>query len=137
MKSSMMAESATPDACICAILSFAGWEKLQPSMLQLATVSGQPHWQANLEPTRRIFCVVLAIWAEAAAASTRAKNTLLLVLTARLLLDRNILFGNANYFRARVLQLDLARNQRNQSPENQHNTARPDPAHQREHISLD
>src|SRR5947207_13296101 len=102
----MMAESATPDACICAILSFAGWEKLHPSMLQLATVSGQPHWQASLDPTRRIFCVVLAIWADAAVARTkvrtRARNTLLLVLTARLLLDRNILFGNTHNFSARV-----------------------------------
>src|SRR5256885_15397838 len=101
----MMAESGTPADCIFAILSFAGWEKLQPSMLQLATVSGQPHWQASLDPTRRIFCVVLAIWAEAAIARASARKTLLLVLTARLLLDRKILFGNIYHFGARVLQL--------------------------------
>src|SRR3989442_11644631 len=74
MKSATMAESATPEACICAIFSFAGWEKLQPSMLQLATVSTQPHWQASLAPTRRMFWVVLAIWENAAAVSVRAKT---------------------------------------------------------------
>src|SRR4051794_9083524 len=126
MKSSMMAESATPDACICAILSFAGWEKLQPSMLQLATVSGHPHWQARRAPTRRIFCVVLAICACAAVARTTASHILLL--------NRNMLFRNSHNFRARILQFDLARDQRNQSPEDQNNTARPNPAHQRKNI---
>src|SRR2546426_9904160 len=74
MKSSTMVESGTPAACICAILSLAGWEKLQPSMLQLATVSGQPHWQASRAPTRRIFWVVLAICAHAAGISARVSN---------------------------------------------------------------
>src|SRR6266481_1191125 len=36
MKSATMAESATPEACICAIFSLAGWEKLQPSRLKPA-----------------------------------------------------------------------------------------------------
>src|SRR5881296_1665634 len=71
MKSSTIAESATPAACICAIFSLAGCEKLQPSMLQLATVSGQPHWHASLAPTRRIFWFELAIWAVAAVVRSR------------------------------------------------------------------
>src|SRR6266478_4174009 len=102
MKSSMMAESATPDACIFAIFSFAGWEKLQPNMLQLATVSGHPHWQASLAPTRRISCLVLAICAQAEAEKTSRRMTLLL--------HWNILLGDADYLGPGVLQLDLARN---------------------------
>src|SRR6266567_2105502 len=74
MKSSTMVESGTPDACICAIFSLAGWEKLQPSMLQLATVSGQPHWQASRAPTLRIFWVVLAICAHAPDVSAKASR---------------------------------------------------------------
>src|SRR5260221_14506492 len=69
-----MVESGTPEACICAIFSWAGWEKLQPSMLQLATVSGQPHWQASRAPTLRIFWVVLAIWAYAGGSSARVSS---------------------------------------------------------------
>src|SRR2546428_1190290 len=100
MKSATMAESATPEACICAIFSLAGWEKLQPSMLQLATVSTQPHWQASLAPTRRIFWLVLAIWAQAAtAARARVRSTLPL--------NRDMFFSDADYFCPGVLQLDL------------------------------
>src|SRR6266849_8223381 len=104
MKSATMAESATPEACICAIFSLAGWEKLQPSMLQLATVSGQPHWQASRAPTRRMFWVVLAICAHAAVARASARSTLLL--------HGNMFLGDAYYLGPGVLQLDLARNQR-------------------------
>src|SRR6058998_2990285 len=107
----MMVESGTPAACICAILSLAGWEKLQPSMLQLATVSGQPHWQASRAPTLRIFCVVLAICAHAPVARVNArasaKNTLLL--------HWNMFLGDAYYFGPGVLQLDLAWDQCDQA----------------------
>src|SRR2546430_11276349 len=106
MNSSTMVWSGTPAACICAILSLAGWEKLQPSMLQLATVSGQPHWQASRAPTLRIFCVVLAICAQAAVARASARSTLLL--------HWNMFLGDAYYFGPGALQLDLAWDQRDQ-----------------------
>src|SRR5436190_500047 len=129
MKSSTMVESGTPAACICAILSLAGWEKLQPSMLQLATVSGQPHWHARRAPTRLIFCVVLAICAHAAvaraSARASARNTLLL--------HWNMFLGDAYYFGPGILQLDLAWDQRDQGTEDQDDAAGPDPTDQRKY----
>src|ERR1041384_3202379 len=124
----MMAESGTPAACIFAILSFAGWEKLQPSMLQLATVSGQPHWQASLAPTRRISCLTLAIWAQAAVVRTSRR--------VALLLNWNMLLGDAYNFRPRVLQLDFARDQCDERAEDQDDAAGPDPTDQWEHVGL-
>src|SRR5262245_37262816 len=116
----MILESGTPSDCILAIFSFAGCEKLQPSMLQLATVSGQPHWQASLAPTRRISCLTLAICAHAAVVRTSGRSV-------NLLLNRNMLLGDAYNLRASVVQLDLARDQRDQRPENQNQPAGPDP----------
>src|ERR1700744_679721 len=43
-----------PRACIFAIFSLAGLEKLHSSMLQLATESGHPHWHLRRAPTRRV-----------------------------------------------------------------------------------
>src|SRR6476646_9777766 len=122
----MMDESGTPAACICEIFSFAGWEKLQPSMLQLATVSEHPHWHASLAPTRRIFWFVLAICAQTGAMRARAKS-------ATLLLNRDIFLGDAYYFGPGILQFDLARNQCDQCAEDQDDTARPDPTDQRKY----
>src|SRR5438270_13573367 len=121
----MIAESATPAACICAIFSLAGWEKLQPSMLQLATVSGQPHCHASLAPTRRMSWLVLAICAQLAVHNASARIALLL--------RGNILFSDADHLAPGVLQLDLARNQRDEGAEDEDNAAGPDPADQREY----
>src|SRR5437016_971135 len=127
----MIAESDAPAACICVIFSFAGCEKSQASMLHVATVSEHPHWQASLAPTRcvSIFWSRLGICACVRTAAHRARRM-------SLLLDRDILLGNADHFGARILQFDLARNQRDQGAENQDDPAGPDPGDQRKDISL-
>src|SRR5438067_1196768 len=132
----MIAESGIPEDCIFAIFSFAGWEKLQPSMLQLATVSGQPHWQASLAPTRRMSCLTLAICAGAAEESIRSMHAAMNGGAAghRPALHRNILLGDTHYLGPCILQLDLAWNQRYQGSEDQHDSACPDPADQRKYV---
>src|SRR2546430_1630091 len=134
----MIAESGTPDACIFAIFSFAGCEKLQPSMLQLATVSGQPHWQASLAPTRRMSCLTLAICAGADKERIRSAHAAMSggAASRRPALHRNILLSDTHYLGPRILQLDLARNQRYQGSEDQHDSACPDPADQRKYVRL-
>src|SRR5262245_56336639 len=97
-------------------------------MLQLATVSGQPHWQASLAPTRRMSCLTLAIWAQEATVRTSRRVILLL--------NWNMLLRDAYYLGARVLQLDLARDQRDKRAEDQNEAAGPDPTDQREYVGL-
>src|SRR5215467_12314848 len=111
-------------ACMRAIFSLAGLEKLHSSMLQVATESLQPHWHCSREPTRRTSLLGFsdAVWAIAATATTSIN---------RLLLNRCMFLGNAHYFRAGVLHLDFARNQADQRAGNQHQSANPDPRHQR------
>src|SRR5260370_4829596 len=94
VKSSTMAESEIPAACILAIFSFAVCDQ-QPYILQVATVSLQPpHWQASLDPTRKTstFWFLLAICARAAPHKVSAN--------ASLLLHLNMLFRNPHYFGA-------------------------------------
>src|SRR6267142_5708329 len=123
MNSSIIAVSEAPEDCICAIFSLAGCEKPQPSMLQVATVSLQPHWQASLEPTRyaSTFWLRPAICAIANEATQTAR-------IASLLLHWNMLLGNPHNFSSRVLQFNLAGNQGDHRSENQHDSAGPNPA---------
>src|SRR5450432_2976424 len=107
--------------CIWAIRSLAGLEKWHSSMLQVATESLQPHWQAIRAPTRRTSTLGFseAVWATAAAASTTISRTRT---SARplpdgrgsvplLLFNRRMLCRIAHHFRAGVLHFDLARHQ--------------------------
>src|SRR5580765_3687117 len=98
-------------------------------MLQVATESLQPPRHCSRAPTRRtsILGFSLAVWASAATATTR---------TSRLLLNRRICLGIPHYFRAGVLQFDLARHQADQRAEDHHQRPDPDPRDQREHIRL-
>src|SRR5438067_13821752 len=107
----MMAASWVPEACICAIFSRAAGENGQPIMLQLATVSEHPHLHANLAPTRRTSTFLPAICAWSALPTISASES------ATLLLHLNMLFRNPHDFGASVLQLYLARNQRDQRAE--------------------
>src|SRR5258708_7914593 len=96
VKSSMMAESEMPAACILAIFSFAVCDQ-QPYILQVATVSLQPpHWHASLEPTRKTstFWFLLAICAKAALHKVSANAS------ATLLLHLNMLLRNPHHFGA-------------------------------------
>src|SRR6266550_1736936 len=132
VKSSTIAESEIPAACIFAIFSFAVCDQ-QPYILHEATVSLQPpHWQASLEPTRKTstFWFLLAICARAAPPKVSASAS------ATLLLHLNMLFRNPHHFGASVLQLDLARNQRDDRAEDQDRSAHPYPAHQRKYVRL-
>src|SRR5579885_2261895 len=118
MNWSMMDWSEAPPAWSLAIRSLAGLEKLHSSISQVATVSEQPHWQARCLPTRFTSALGFrdAVCARAATVARTAK---------RLLFHRYILFGNADYFRARVLHFDLARNQSHQRAADQHDAAQP------------
>src|SRR5258708_6020058 len=111
MKSAMISGSFVPADCICAIFSRAEGENGQPIMLQLATVSGHPHWQASLAPTRRTSSFLPAICACAATHKVSANAS------AMLLLHLNMSLCNPHHFGASVLQLDLARYQRDQRTE--------------------
>src|ERR1700730_12416428 len=105
MMSAIMSGSFVPADCICAIFSRAAGEKGQPIMLQLATVSGHPHWHASLAPTRRTSSFLPAICAWAAPPNVRASAS-----ATTLRLHLNMLFRDAHNFGTSVLQLDLARN---------------------------
>ncbi len=61
-----------PTACICAMRSLAGFEKLHSSILHVATESLHPHWQASRAPTRRTSTLGFseAVCARAAAATS-------------------------------------------------------------------
>src|SRR6185437_1969942 len=57
-------------------------------------------------------------------------------IAASLRLDRRRNAGNAYYLRARILQAHLSRNQTDDSAEQQHPIADPDPRHKRENVHL-
>src|SRR5271157_4216043 len=119
-----------PTLCIWAMRSLAGLEKWHSNILQVATESLQPpHWHCRREPTRRTSTLgfSLAVWASAATAIMK---------TSRLLLNRCIFLGIPHYFRAGVLQFDLARHQADQRAEDHDQRADPDPRDQREHVRL-
>src|SRR5215467_4969137 len=126
----MICWSDRPTACIWAMRSLAGLEKWHSSMEQVATESLHPHWQASRAPTRRTstFGFSDAVCAIAAAATTNAR---------RLLFNRCMFLRNAHHFRAGVLHFDFARHQADQRSADQHQSADPDPAHQREYPALD
>src|SRR5690242_15535087 len=109
-----------PSACILAIRSLAGFEKLHSSIAQVATVSLHPHWHAMWEPTRRTstlgFSAALLAQAQAASASAN-----------RLLWNLSILSRNPHHFGAGVLHLHFAGHQAHQRAADQHQTADPDP----------
>src|SRR5579871_4316812 len=126
-----------PRACIFAMFSFAGFEKPHSSMLQVATESLQPHWQARREPTRRASMLGFsdAVWAQVRAAirvsaashSTRgsvvrapAKARRPAPRSKALSLNRGMLSCYSNYFGAGVLHLDLARDQAGEGAADQH-----------------
>src|SRR5665811_1531245 len=124
MKACTICSSLMPTACICAMRSLAGLEKLHSNMLHVATESLQPHWHCRRAPTRRTSTLGfwLAVWASATTATLR---------TNRLLLNRCIFLGIPYYFRAGVLQLDFARHQADQRAEDHYERADPDPRNQR------
>src|SRR5215471_13452348 len=109
--------------------SFAGFEKWHSSMLQVATESLHPHWQASRAPTRRTSRLGFsdAVCASAATVTTATKM---------LLRNRRMLLNHSHHFRPRVLHLHLARHETNQRPADQHERADPNPRHQRKHVSL-
>src|SRR5215471_3858017 len=131
----MMESSLAPAACICAIFSLAGFEKWHSSMLHDATESGHPHWHLMCAATRRVSRLgfSLAVCASAAATSSAAKTTRRISDVRRLRSARQL----AHHFGARVLHLDLGRDQAGQRAADQHQRPHPDPAHQREHVGLD
>src|SRR5689334_2796996 len=123
MKSPMMVGSETPDACILAMRSRAGREKLHSSIEHVATVSGQPHWHASLAPTRRTsiwppeVCAV-PVWISAATLSAAARRALFL--------DRDMFGGDPDHFGSGVLHFDLAGYERNERSEHEHQRPSPD-----------
>src|SRR5215469_14433431 len=121
-----------PSACILAMFSFAGFEKPHSSMLQLATVSTQPHLQARWAPTRRasILGFSEAVWAQDNAPTSATMTS------HQLLLNRRMLPCHSYHFRAGVLHLYLARNETGEGAANQNESANPDPRNQRKDICL-
>src|SRR5579884_2252983 len=124
MNAWMIWSSPIPAACIFAIFSLEGFEKLHSSMLHVATESLQPHWHCSRAPTLRtsLLGFSAAVWASperhAATAATSAK---------RLILNRYMFLRNAHHFGAGVLHLDFARNQADQGAADQHQSPHPDP----------
>src|SRR5215831_10665800 len=101
--------------------SFAGLENEHSNMLQVDTESLHPHWHCMRAPTRRTSALGFSetVWATAPATTRTASE--------RLLFHHCIFLGKTYYFRAGVLQFDLARNQANQRAANQHQAADPNP----------
>src|SRR5690348_6124157 len=112
--------SEYPRPCICAMRSLAGLEKWHSSMLQVATESLHPHWQASRDPTRRTSTLGFsdAVCARAATAN---------IASSKLLLKRCMFLRVAHHFRAGVLHLNLARNQAHKGAADQHQAPNPDP----------
>src|SRR5579885_1786210 len=134
MKDWMIWSSVMPTACILAIFSLAGLEKLHSSMLQVATESLQPHWHCSRAPTRR---TSLLGFSAAVCASPERDNATAAIKASRLILNRYMFLGNPHHFRAGILHLDLARNQADQRAADQHQAAHPDPGDQRKNVGLD
>src|SRR5581483_10159932 len=116
--------SAIPTACILAIFSLAGLEKLHSSMLQVATESLQPHWHCSRAPTRR---TSLLGFSAAVCASPESDSAAAAIKARRLIRNRYMFLGNSHHFRAGVLHLDFARDQADQRAADQHQAAHPDP----------
>src|SRR6266496_3182272 len=108
MKACTICWSVIPTACIRAMRSLAGLEKWHSSILQVATESVHPHWQASRAPTRRVSGLGFsdAVWARAATATAVAKTT-----ASTLLLDRCMFLRIAHHFGAGVLHFNFARDQ--------------------------
>src|SRR5581483_9503299 len=121
--------SAIPTACILAIFSLAGLEKLHSSMLQVATESLQPHWHCSRWPTRRTSTLGFsdAVCASATTATRIAR---------KLILNRRMFLGDPYDFRARVLSFNLARRETDEGAPDEDEAADPDPAHERENVGL-
>src|SRR5437870_5764532 len=107
--------------------SLAGFEKWHSNILQVATESLHPHWQANRAPTRRTSTLGFS----AAVCAHAAKAVRIAITTGQLLFNRGMFFGNSHDFGAGVLQFDLARHQAHKGTADQHKAANPDPRHQR------
>src|SRR5271166_6534556 len=113
-----MALSDMLAACILAIFSLAGLEKLHSSMAQVATVSLQPHWQPICAPTRRTstegFSAAVSARARGQKDKARMKSRAGLRAPRRLracptlFWDVGIFSGNPDHFGAGVLHLDFA-----------------------------
>src|SRR5580704_4899468 len=145
----MICWSLYPMACIWAMRSLAGLEDGHSSMLQVATVSLQPHWQARWAPTRRTSTLGFSEAAWASAATTRAESKYVFTaqtrsqrrkrgeaiipgfsprfLCAGLALNRNMFLRNPHHFSAGVLQLDFAGDEADQRSADQREAADPDP----------
>ena len=72
----MICSSLMPTACMRAMRSLAGLEKLHSSMLHVATESLQPHWHVSRLPTRRTSGLGFsaAVCARATAAGNSARQ---------------------------------------------------------------
>src|SRR4051794_15186518 len=129
MKPCTICSSDIATACCCAIRSLAGLEKWHSSIEHVATESLQPHWQAMRAPTRRTSTLGFseAVCARAAAAITSAN---------RLFFNRRIFLRIAHDLGAGVLHFDLAGDEAKKRPADQHQSADPDPRHQRKDVSL-
>src|SRR5690242_17483007 len=120
-------------ACILAIFSLAGLEKLHSSMLQVATESLQPHWHCSRAPTRRTSVLGFS---EAVCASPENDAATATTKTRRLFLNRCMFLRNPHYFRARILHFDFAWNQADQRAADQHQATDPDPGNERKYVGL-
>src|SRR5437773_991514 len=124
---SMIDWSETPSPFSFAMLSLAGLENSHSNISQLDTVWGQPHLHCRREPTRCTSSLELCARRAATVRPSRTTN---------LLFHWNIFSGDPDDFRARVLQLHLARHERNQSARDERHAADPHPRDQREYEGL-
>src|ERR1017187_550971 len=102
-----------PSDCILAICSLPGLEYSHCSMLQVATVSPQPHLQRSRLPTRTTsaFGFSDAVAPPGGGAEGVCASAVATAASRRLLLNRCMGFGIAHHFSAGVLHFHFARHQ--------------------------